>query len=291
MHKISVIAFCLILIGCNSSEEKPVPKERQAVETNIIPQTLEPFYDSLVRLDKYAPENIEKAVFYFQKLVPSDTTLADSAVVRLLKFVKDNTDNVNQKIGNDTMNLVDLVYQGGNPPTEKQKAFQQNLKKYHLNLQGNGEGDVFAVLDYQWFNNVVQPRTSAATGAYLSLMAAEETEPTLMDAGLTIEVKELVSRVILSERLAAQAMPVPFVEKIKEYNKFYVNVFLLGSDNSPSLADENNMTLVPEFRQGYDYLLAAYPDSKAALKVKEWLEVVKTKNKTKLREMQRSQYQ
>ena len=148
-----------------------------------------------------------------------------------------------------------------------------------------------ATLDYAWLNQLVQSKTSAAVDGYLSLVAAEETEPTLMDAGLAIELKELVSRAIFSEQLGEQQLPASFLDKTAQYHKFYIDVLCLGSINTPSLEDEINMKLVPEYKEGYNYLLATYPGSGTAQKVKEWLEAVRKKDRKKFEKMNAAQYQ
>jgi len=289
IYFVSIAALC---IACNSSTDTAKENEQTKQQlSKTAPASLESFADSLVRLDKYEPENIEKAAYYFQQLVPSDSALADSAAVLFLNFAWSISDTTNQKLLKDTTDYMDLVYPGGNSPTEKQKAFQQSMKRNHLNIQGNGEGDVLAVLDYKWLNNILQPKTSSAVDDYLSLLATEETEPALQDAALAVEIKELISRLILTEALSAQQLPANFADNNRKKNKFYIDVLLLGSNNTPSLEEEASMKLTTEFKQGYDYLLAAYPASKAAEKLKEWLAILKAKDRKKIEEMRASAFQ
>lgn len=288
---LSILIVLVVCFSCNSSNEIKPTEEQAKQQTSTQPVSLEDFADSLVRLDKYAGENIEQAANYFQNLVPADSVLADSAAVMFLNFAWAIVDTTNQKLWKDGTDLMDLVYSGGKAPSEEQKKIQQDFKKIHLNLQGNGEGDVITVLDYDWAMNILQRKTSGATDVYLSLLAAEETEPTLQDAGLAVEMKELVSRIILSEKLGEQKLPVTFANKLAWFNKFYIETICLGSDNTPSLDNEAKMTLNPAFKQGYDYLLASYPSSKAAQKINEWLAVVKAKDRKKLEQMKAVQYQ
>ena len=281
-----------IFFSCGSPDEKL--SEKVANETTTAataPLSLEPFADSIVRLDKYTPENMEKLGYYFQKLVPVDSTLADSAAVLFLNFAWSIADTVNQKLFKDPTDYMDLVYEGGNPPTEKQKAFQQGLKKNHLDLRGDGEGGVIAILDYDWIKSVIKPKTSSAFDDYLSLLAAEQSEPTLQDAALAIGMKELVSRSLLSERLEMQQLPATIAFNMKKNSKFYIDLLRVGSDNTPSLDDEKKLTLTPEFKQGYDYVMATYPTSKTAEKIKEWLAILKAKNRKKIEEIRTAMYQ
>ena len=125
---------------------------------------------------------------------------------------------------------------------------------------------------------------------YLALLAKEKRFPALLDAGLAIEMKDLIERLISSENLAGQKLPYTFAEDVLQKNAFYTNVLLLGSNNSPSL-EYNSITLTPEFREGYNYLLLTYPSSKAAQKLTGWLAIVKAKDKKKIEEMREAAYQ
>ena len=286
------LVLFLFCAGCASSDEKVPENSKDNASTEVaVPLSLEPFADSIVRLDKYSPDNMEKLGYYYQRLVPFDTTLADSAAVLFLNFAWSIADTVNQTLFKDTTDYMDLVYEGGKPPTEKQKAFQQSLKKNHLDLRGNGEGDVIAILDYDWINGVIKPKTSSAFDDYLSLLAAEQSEPTLQDAGLAVEMKELISRSLLSERLETQQLPQTIASNVKQNSKFYIDVLMLGSDNTPSLEDETKLALTPEFKQGYDFVLTTFPSSKTAEKIKEWLIILKSKNRKKIDEIRKAMYQ
>ena len=147
-----------------------------------------------------------------------------------------------------------------------------------------------AILDYEWINSIIKPKSSSAFDDYLSLLAAEQSEPTLQDAGLAVEMKELISRSLLSERIETQPLPQTIASNVKQNSKFYLDVLMLGSDNTPSLEDETKLTLTPEFKQGYDYVLANYPSSKTAEKIKEWLAILKAKNRKKVEEIRSAMY-
>lgn len=284
---ICAFSILVLLSACNST-----PDTRNG-NNNVLPQptaSLEQFSDSLVRLNSFAPTGIEKSAMYFEDLVPADSTLADSAAVILLQYMRRIVDTVDAKLYKDTANYFNLAYGGGEPLSEKEKQYQQYLASHHLNLQGDGEGGVLVVLDYDWVNAIVQPKTSAAVDAYLMLLGEEKRAPALLDAGLAIDMKDLISRLLSSEKLISEKLPRPFSEDIALKNRFYTNALLLGSDNTPSI-DYNYIILTPEFKEAYTYLLEAYPSSKAAQKVKEWMAIVKRKDKRKIDEMRAAAYQ
>jgi hypothetical protein len=272
--------FLLFLLGCTDSDnvQTTVSKKQSS-----LPASLEPFADSLVRLDQYALESIAKAGDYYQRLVPADSTLADSAAVMFLRQVAGVADSVNQQFLADTADYFDLVYNDGKDAPPYQKKLKEKLARHHINMQGDGEGGVYAIPDYNWINQLLLPKTSGAVDQYLLLTGKEEKEPALLDAALAIDMKELVERLMASENLLHQKLPKNFEEDVIYKNKVYTGVLLFGSDNSPALED-NEISIVEQFKKGYDFLLATYPASKAAQVVKEWKQIAAQKDRKKVEE-------
>jgi hypothetical protein len=269
----------LLLLSCNStSEEADTTNANKAVVSD-----LENFADSLVRLDKYSLPGIATAARYYQKFVPADTVLADSAAVMVLKHSWTVVDTLNQQLYSDTTDYFNLVYKESAGVPFKQKQFQQQLASHHVKLQGDGEGGVYAVLDYDWIVPLLQQKTSVAADAYLSLLAREEKKPTLLDAGLAIDIKELVERLIVSENLVNLPLPKNVTDDVAAKNKFYTGVLINGSDNSPSM-DYNSMELTDEFRTGYNYLVKTYPKARATALLKDWMRFVQQKDQKKIEE-------
>ena len=244
------LGFGTLLFSCHSTEKGSTANEKEVP----VQKDLENFADSLVRLDKYSLPSINTATRYYKELVPADTTLADSAAVMILKHSWTAVDSLNQKLYNDTTDYFELVYNQSENVPQKQKLFQQQLASQHIKLQGDGEGGVYAVLDYDWIVPVLQEKTSVRTDTYLSLLAREEKEPALLDAGLAIEMEELVKRTVISENLLSLPLPKLFKDDVTAKNKFYTGVLINGSDNTPSLAYDS-FDLTEEFKKGYDFLL------------------------------------
>lgn len=279
MNKL-LLGSCVVvaLIGCKPNETKS-----NTPISNPLPQTLESFADSMVRLDNYSLESIDVAAGYFKRLAPVDTTLADSAAVMFLRYIGTVADTTNQVLLKDTTDYFKLVYYQDKNVPQKQKQFQQHLLSNHMILQADGEGGVYVAPDYQWINQVLQPKTSPATDLYLSLLAREEMNPALLDAGLAIEMKELVDRLIASERLTNEKLPRFFSYDVAQKNKLYTGILLIGSSNSPAV-DFTDMTVTEEFKKGYDYLVGAYAHSRAAKLVNEWQQVLNGRNAKKIEE-------
>jgi hypothetical protein len=147
---------------------------------------------------------------------------------------------------------------------------------------GDGEGGVYLVPAYETVLPVIKNKTSAPVDNYLDLVAKEDTTPAFLDAGLAIEITELADRLILTETLLTQKLPGRFAAEADRLNRFYTAGLIRGSDNSPSMEDNNGLMLTEQFRQGYDYLLTKYPQSKAAAKINVWTAVVKSADKKKI---------
>lgn len=269
------------LTACQSKNNK------QAGEVQP-PKTLETFADSLVRLDKFALESLETAADYYRRLVPADSLLANSAAVMFLRHVASVVDTTNQRLFQDTTDYFDLVYNKSPNAPAKQKAFQQKLASHHVRLQADGEGSVYAVPDHNWITNTLQPKTSSSVDAYLNLLSREESEPTLLDAGLAIEPAVLADRLISSEKLIGKRMPKTFADDLARRHRFYLGTLLFGSDNSPAL-EYNDPAITEQYKSGYDYLLSKYPSSEAARLVKEWQDIIRAKDNRKMEEW-RSRY-
>ncbi len=280
----------LIFVACTNSDK---PASMPTADTSAAsptgnPSTMQAFADSMATLSKIEPASINQAVAYFSRLVPADSSLADSAAVALLTLVNQVVDTVNGRLMTDTSDYVRLIYASGPPPTAAQKAFQQRLKESHIRLQGDGEGGVVAEPDYGWIRTAVQSKTSSAVDDYMALLQRETINPTLLDAGIAIEMRDLVERAIAAEGLQPKNLPATFAESLADYNRFYTNTVLYGSDNSPALENETTLVLTPDFRQGYDYVLGTYPASNLAKRIREWTAVLNTKDVAKAKAMRES---
>lgn len=279
MRPFFIFSFAIVFFACSNSSTSPNTPSTRTEAT--APQSLETFADSLVRLDKYAPESLAKAADYYQRLVPADSAMADSAAVMFLHHVRGIVDSTNEKIFRDTTDYFDLVYNESPTAPEKQRKFRQQLEQQHLRMQGDGEGGVYVVPDYNWINSILQPKTSLVVDRYLTLLGKDEKDPVMLDAGLAIEINELVDRLVASEKLQEEKLPASFADHINTLHRFYLATLLFGSDNSPALEYEK-LQITEQYNAGYKYLLSTYPSSNASKIVTEWQTVLKTNDQAKV---------
>lgn len=285
MTKILLTAFLAFLLAACGDEQggKPTqtPNETRSEEPAET-ASLKPFADSINRLPD-TNATIGKAARYFETLVPPDEDLADSAAATVITRINKAAGVFNEGFSAKSDDYFDLVYGEKSTASTAQQAFQKQLAQDHFLLQGDGEGGVYAAVDYDWLVPLLKEKTSPAVDDYLSLMAAEEKEPTLLDAGLAIDTKELAARLVLSESLLGKNLPQTFATDVRQKTKFYTGVLLFGSDNSPSLSD-NGFVLDKRFAEGYGYLLINHSFTKAASLVKEWQAIVAAKDKKRREE-------
>jgi ABC-type branched-subunit amino acid transport system substrate-binding protein len=281
MKPILFLFFCVILFNAIACKEANQPKAETVQTVNTPKPSLAAFTDTLEKLKLAAPDSISRALRLYSVLAPYDSTGADSAAAALMQYVRQAVEKADKALMNDTVDLSPLLDPTGINLPEKLKALDTRLHATHLKPVSDGEGGVYLTPDYGTILPTIQAKTSQPVDDYLNLAAKEDTSATFKDAGLSIEMPELVDRLIASEQLLTQKLPTSFSADVKRLNTFYTNALIRGADNSPAL-DQNTTTLTDEFQKGYDYLLAKYPSSKAAAKINVWIAVVKSGDKRKI---------
>lgn len=273
-----VSAFAFFMVACNPAIQ---PKEEIEYQNREVKPSLATYTDTLTKLDKSAPGTIEHAVRLYGMLAPDDSTSADSSASALMRFVQEVVTRENDRFFKDTTDYLPLLDPASNTLTDKQKALKTNLHTNQLKLVSNGEGGVYLVPYYETILPALKSKTSAPVDTYLDLMAKEDTTPTILDAGIVIEMPELVDRLVTGEQLTTQKLPKRFKAEAARLNQFYLHALVMGADNTPVFDYETSL-LNEEFKKAYDYLLAKYPSTQAASKINVWLAVVASGDKVKM---------
>ena len=280
-----MLAICFMLAaGEAGTEKKPV------VAAKPVPQpepSLTAYTDTLNKLNKQDSAILEQAVMLYDALSPHDSTGADSAASALMRFVKEVVKKENDSLYRNNEDFAPLLNPANTTLTNRQKAVMSGLHANRLKLVSNGEGGVYVVPSYETILPTLKARTSVAVDQYLDLVAREDTSPVFRDAGLAIELTELVDRLITSENLLDYPLPKRFNIEAGRLNLFYTEALVNGADNSPSL-DFGTTNLDDNFRKTYDYLLAKYPASEAAAKINVWLAVIASGDKKKITAFRRT---
>lgn len=273
-----------LLFSCEAGIEK-----KQQAEATAVPQaepSLAVFTDTLQKLPTDSVGTINRAVSLYDELAPPDSTGADSAASALMRLVTTVVKKQNDSLFQSNRYLP-LPGYTGTSLTEQQKAFVTSLHANRLKLVSDGEGGAYLVPAYETILPTVKAKTSEAVDKYLNLVAQNDTAAVFKDAGLAIELPELIDRLVLSEQLLEQGLPKAFAAETARLNKFFTDALLFGGDNTPSLAYDSTV-LTENFRKAYDYLLAKYPATKAADKVNVWMAVVASGDRKKIAAFQRT---
>lgn len=268
------------LLGCEVGTTAKKPQQNTG--TRQAAPSLALFADTLKRLNSESTGALDSAVRLYDVVAPADSSGADSAAVLLLHFVQTVASKRNDSLQNVGANYSFLLNPSDEALTERQKAIGSELHKAKLKPVGDGEGGVILVPAYETVLPVVKAKTSSPVDSYLDLVAKEDTTPAFLDAGLAIEITALVDRLVTTENLLTEKLPGRFAVDVTRLNRFYTANLIRGSDNSPSLEDNNGLVLTEQFHQGYNYLLTKYPQSKAAAKVNVWTVVVKSGDRRKI---------
>lgn len=270
--------FCALL-GCATGDTTPKHANTAPAKTDTL--TLAAFTDTLQKLNKALPTAIDSAVHLYDMRAPNDSTGADSAAAAVVSLIQDVVKTQNDRLQTDSADYFAMLDPARTNLTEKQKAFLSDLHKKKLKMAGDGEGGVYFLPLYETILPVIKAKTTRPVDNYLDLVAKEDSTPTFLDAGLAIEMPELVDRLVLSEQLLSEPLPRSFAADAVRLNRFYTNALINGADNSPAI-DDNGTRLNDEFKKAYDYLLAKYPATKAAAKINVWLAVVASGDKRKM---------
>ncbi|HEV7331627.1 MAG TPA: hypothetical protein VGN63_11355 [Flavisolibacter sp.] len=275
---IPVTLLLFMLVACETGTQ-PSPQPKEPVPEKIY--TVADFTDTLAKQDTMAPGAIEKVLQIYNTMVPHDSIAADSAASALLQFINAVVTAKNDSLfQNPDAHHFPTDPAAGNL-TEQQKATFSALHTNRLKVVQDGEGGIYLVPLYEMILPGIKDRTSDPVDTFLDLTAKEDTTPTFLDAGLAIEIEELADRLVISEQLLGQRLPDNFKSRATHLNRYYTRAFILGSDNSPSL-EFNAIALNENFRNGYAYLLAKYPSTKAAASVKTWMATVASGDQKKI---------
>jgi hypothetical protein len=284
----ALTSFLLFLLSaCDTGTGENI---RQPDANTPVPQTtpsLATFTDTLNKLGGNQSQAVPQAIELYGLLAPHDSTGADSAASALLRFVNGVVKNANDSLSRASMEMAALLNPAGNTLSEKQKAIKTNLHANRMKLVSDGEGGAYVVPAYETILPTIKAKTSTAVDDFLDLAAKEDTTPVFRDAGIAIDMTELIDRLVKSEQLTDESLPKQLAAEAARLNQFYTNALINGADNSPALAFEST-TLNEEFRKGYDYLLAKYPSSKAAAKINVWQTVVASGDRKKIEDFRRT---
>jgi hypothetical protein len=263
-----ILTILMTLLACNTNNDKSASAKGG--------KNVQDFTATLDTLNKADMNNISRAVSLFDNEIKQKEE-GDNALPHLLKYINQSVDTLNDILEPNGDQYASLVYDTVKMPSPQQASFIKTVMNNHLQLLRDGEGGVYLEYDYGWLSKNIGNKLSDPVKQYLEITATEATQPLTRDAAIMLPPQTFVERLVNIENLQKQALPADMSEDLKKVNKLYMNALLFGADNTPAV-DYNTLQFTPAFQQAYNHLLSKYPQSAAAAKVKEWQQVVVTKN-------------
>jgi hypothetical protein len=218
---------------------KQMITKSEAAEADELIRTLESYYSTNLSETekKFEPENVQKELSAAKWPFTEDQ----------IAGIKDDT----------VRSLVEQTIAGG----------------YKLEIT---EGYAFPVVDYGKllsFGDLV----TTPMKAYLDLMAMESDAKTTSDGGIVISLEELSRRT-----LAAESYVVTFpdtAERKKAENRYiqYLNLYLLGLNNSP-IFDFETFILLPEVKSQFEQMVTSHSGTVIGQLTKQMLDILSKSN-------------
>jgi hypothetical protein len=153
--------------------------------------------------------------------------------------------------------------------------FPENIKKLNAKLNkgglefmeiGEGYTEIWSLPDHYF--SVFKDKVTPDYNDYIQQLSKESEGLYSADAGLVISWKELGDRTIFWENFMKKYPKSPLISRVKEMYNSYLYDYLFGMDNTPT-HEHSDGTLYDENRQEFNRIIKKYPNSNAAKKAKE----------------------
>ncbi|MCX7749381.1 MAG: hypothetical protein N2645_21185 [Clostridia bacterium] len=214
---------------------------------------------------------------------------ADKVVTDFIEIQKKQLQNYEEKLYSPEFNAkistvkFEDITKGENIKDADVNTFVQNA--YHDGYKFfYPEGMVNMEIDYENINKRFSGFVSENVSAYLEIMSAEYKKHYAHDGGLIIDLDELVKRIIQTENFIEKYKDSPFQNEVRQLNKNYLSAYLLGLNNTPAFAYEDNQ-LREDVLSSFEHTVKEYKDSKLAGILKEYMELVRKNNNKKTGEI------
>jgi hypothetical protein len=259
------ICALIFIFSCSGSvennKETTSTKIGELKETNL----LNDYSNFLSQLDSANAATIPTAVTKYKEMFKSESDiLKDSAFVLYNSYYKKVDRTLNEIMGIDTTNFDSLIFLDANdkplPLSKKLKAYKDKIEKNGFKISST-EGNAYIEKDGDYVATEFYPLVSAKMKTYLEQLNKENKEGFQEDAGLTIEPKVFIDRVIWWEIFIDNNTNFLLLDDAKENKKYLLTFLMIGMDNTQVVSQENT-TIENYFRVAYTYLQTKFPNSK-----------------------------
>jgi hypothetical protein len=265
---ICTLSFLIILSACNQTQNNAADKSYS--DTTLVKKSttseavLKEYQKFVSKLDTLNVETATVAANKYQDLFQKeDVSVRDKGFIIFNNHYEKLDRGINEVHEKDTTDFDPLIMvdiSGKSlPVSQKLKDYDEKLKKNGFQVSST-EGMSYIQQDRdfiaKWFYSYVSPQMKE----YLQQLNKENKEGFQEDAGLAIEAKQYVNRIVWWDKFIQKNQGFPLIDEAKEHRKYLLTFLLIGMDNSPILSYETN-TLDDYYSTAYTYLQNSYPNS------------------------------
>ena len=272
--KLYQLAFLLLVLfaSCNkpANNQSSIANDSTLFLNDSTLQAIEnphlvAFRAYIQQLDSADAKSMELSMNEFKRIFQNKSTgLCDSAYCIYQELIDTLELKLNDKLMNDTTDYLPLFT--STTISKKLKLAKAELLKYGFRYAVS-EGQVYIEQDRSYLIKNLMPLFSGPMKAYLQQIEKENREGFIDDAGIVIQPKQHVDRIIWYEQFIAENPDFMLIKNCKSYKKAYQTYLFTGIDNTRLFEDEENMVLSSYFIAAYNYLSKVYPQSELALLV------------------------
>jgi hypothetical protein len=295
--KYSFFLVIFIVISCATEVEKETKTNAvKQIEVNvldtIIPEKLntkllEDYLSFLNKIDLKKMGSNLAAMEEFKRITVSETLeTCDSAYLHYRKFYLNFQAEIGNKFQEDTSNYCVLVYgtvdEVDAKYLKKLKAERVKLRKYGIDFACT-EGSPYITFYSPFVKTNFLPSLSLPLQKYLNQELMENEAYLYDDAGIVIQLKEVVDRIVWHEDFE-KANPTFQLTYLSINAKMWHQTALFnGADNTPVYyTNEDVVEVNADFVNAMQYCLKKYPTSQLAKSVTPFLKALKASNLIKI---------
>ena len=215
-------------------------------------------------IDTFKALSFGEADTQFISLSPLDALYDDEAVINLEEIIQPMLLRWNESWDEDKL-------------TPDDRKIIAALEQDGLVIR-SAEGSAFIMVDGKFLNDLVKPYLSPKMQVFVGLL---NNQPPyfISDAACLYSVEEMgVWAVEWEQYLVNKPIDITKEEAKNKYEFFMEYIFFSDMDNTPAFPQYNSGRMEAEWREGLEAVVAKYPDTKTAIMIRQYLEVLKSNN-------------
>jgi outer membrane murein-binding lipoprotein Lpp len=199
----------------------------------------------------------------------------DKVVIDLIEVQQTRLKDYEDKIFSQEINIIVNNYKYEDL-IQLRNIKEDSIKNLLLEAFSNGyklsvsEGMYYFEIDYDKILKDFGRYASDKVAGYLEIMAAESNKHFASDAALIINLDELASRTVKTEKHIDSYPDFAQIQQVKQFHNYYLKAYLLGLNNTP-LFDYQTGKAKESFLKSYENTIANQKGTKLAAILEEYL--------------------